>query len=260
MHQNLYRAIQKACCHISVELDGDLISEGSGFAFLKTGQVITAAHVVTGRMPIQESDYLDSKIRVYCKFPDRPLEEYRVNTCGLNIHIPAVAKSLQIDIATLHPKIPSPQDVPFLVANTNPPQLGELVFAAGYSDELSTPFQLDELIPGGKETLNKVTRSSHSGYLTDFGGPIIKHGFVGNVIHAETKYNGNKELHVELFYIDNSMHSGASGGPICNAHGECVGIITQRSVTSASQEDAPKLVVPSGCTIGIGLQPLRAWS
>lgn len=260
MHHNLYRAIQAACCHISVELDGELISEGSGFAFLKTGQVVTAAHVVTGRMPILESDYRDPKTRIYCKFPDRPTEEYRVNTCGLTIRMPAVENSLQIDIATLQPVNPPEKEVPFLIANTNPPNLGELVFAAGYSDELSTPFQLDELIPGGRETLNRVARSSHSGYLADLGGPIIKRGFIGNVIRAETKYNGNKELHVELFYIDNSVHSGASGGPICNVHGEAVGIITKRSVTSASQDSAPGIVVPSGCTIAIGLQPLRVWS
>ena len=259
MHQNLYRAINAACCHISVLLDDELISEGSGFAFLSTGQVITAAHVVTGRMPILESDFRDPKQRIFCKFPGRPQQEYSVNTCGLDIRIPGFSKSLQVDIATLQPKQIT-QDVPFLVANTNPPQLGEIVFAAGYSDELSAPFQLDELIPGGKEMLNQAAQSAHTGYLADLGGPIIKRGVIGNVIRGQARIGNERELHIELFYIDNSIHSGASGGPICNAHGEAVGVITKRAVTSASQESAPNIVVPSGCTIGIGLQPLRVWS
>jgi Trypsin-like peptidase domain len=260
MHQNLYRAINAACCHISVMLGEELISEGSGFAFLGTGQVITAAHVITGRMPIVESDFRDPQLRIYCKFPRRPQQEYLVNTCGLNVRIPGFNKSLQVDMGILQPKQKLVQDIPFLVANTNPPQLGELVFAAGYSDELSAPFQLDELIPGGKDTLNQVAQSAHTGYLAELGGPIIKRGVIGNVIRAEAMIGNAKELHIELFYIDNSIHSGASGGPICNVHGEAIGIITKRSVTSASQEAAPNIVVPSGCTIGIGLQPLRVWS
>ena len=259
MHRNLYQAINAACCHISVMLGDELISEGSGFSFLAAGQVITAAHVITGRMPIIESDFRDPAVRIYCKFPGRPQQEYAVNTCGLDVQVPGFNKSLQVDMATLLPKQQPVQDVPFLIANTNPPQLGELVFAAGYSDELSAPFRLDELIPGGMDALNRAAQSAHTGYLADIGGPIIKRGFIGNVVRGQAQI-GNKELHIELFYIDNSIHSGASGGPICNVHGEAVGIITKRSVTSASQEVAPNIVVPSGCTIGIGLQPLRMWS
>lgn len=260
MYHNLYSAINAACCHISVMLGEELISEGSGFAFLSTGEVITAAHVITGRMPILEADFRDPRQRIYCKFPNRPQQEYLVNTCGLNVRIAGLSKSLQVDVATLMPTQQLARDIPFLVANSNPPQLGELVFAAGYSDELTAPFQLDELVPGGKDTLNQVTQSAHTGYLADLGGPIIKRGVIGNVIRGEANLANGKELQIELFYIDNSIHSGASGGPICNVHGEAVGIITKRSVTSASQEAAPNIVVPSGCTIGIGLQPLRVWS
>jgi hypothetical protein len=260
MHQNLYKAIHAACCHIGVTIHDELISEGTGFAFLGNGQVLTAAHVVTGRMPIAEKDYRDPDQRIFCKFPGRPQSEYLVGTCGFNIQVPGFSEILQIDMAMLYPKAPSPDVVPYLVANTNPPQLGELVFAAGYSDELTAPFQLDKLVPGGIATLNQVTQSAHTGYLTELGGPIIKRGVIGNITRAVTTYGAGKELYVDLFYIDNSVHSGASGGPVCNAHGEAVGIITQRSITSASQEVAPGIVVPSGCTIGIGLQPLRALS
>ena len=54
------------------------------------------------------------------------------------------------------------------------------------------------------------------------------------------------------------MHSGASGGPVINKSGDAVGIITQRAVTSASQKEAPSLSIPSGSTVAISIQPLKA--
>lgn len=35
---------------------------------LPNGQVITAAHVVTGRFPIRHSDYIDPALKIFCKF------------------------------------------------------------------------------------------------------------------------------------------------------------------------------------------------
>ncbi|RZZ84910.1 S1 family peptidase [Pseudoxanthomonas winnipegensis] len=258
MFHSLYSSLKSACCHIVVLLDEEIISEGSGFAFLENGAVMTAAHVVTGRMPIRKEDYLDPKQKIFCKFPGRPQSEYSVALCGLNIRVPGFQDDFQIDMAFLDPIEKSMEKVPHLNANTNPPQLGEMVFVAGYSDELSAPFGLDALLQDGTDALNKINRSTASGYLADMGGPIIKQGVIGNIIRAEVGYGGGQQLDVDLFYIDNSVHSGASGGPVCNLHGEAVGIITRRAVTSASQSEAPGLKIPSGCTIGIGLQPLRA--
>jgi len=261
MHRDLYDSIHSACCHIVVTVSGEKVSEGSGFAFLPSGEVLTAAHVVTGRLPILEKDYRDPNQKVLCKFPGRPEQEYNVALCGVNIEISGVKDPLQIDLAVLVPKVPVTGGVPHLLASTTPPALGERVFAAGYSDELTAPFGIDRFVTDGIAALNRACVSSHDGYLTDFGGPIIKQGFVGNVTRGIATYGPERnELHVELFYIDNAVHSGASGGPICNAKGDAVGLITERSVTSASQERAPGIVVPSGCTIGIGLQPLRAFA
>jgi hypothetical protein len=259
MYQSLYENIQASCCHISVSVSGELVSEGTGFAFLPEGEVLTAAHVVTGRTPIKEEDYLDPNQRIFCKFPGHPEAEYKVNICGMNVLVPSFREAIQVDLAILSPIKKPAKMMRFLVANTNPPGLGQTVFVAGYSDELTAPFGVDRLTTGGQSGLSQVTRSSHGGYMTDLGGPIIKRGVIGNIVRAVCGYeNNSKELHIELFYIDNSVHSGASGGPVCNESGEAIGIISQRSVTSASQEDAPKLKVPSGCTIGIGLNPLKA--
>jgi S1-C subfamily serine protease len=65
-------------------------------------------------------------------------------------------------------------------------------------------------------------------------------------------------VEVDVFYMDNGVNHGASGGPIVNENGEVIGVISQRAITSASQESVPNLMVPSGATIGLSLHPLEA--
>ncbi len=212
-----------------------------------------------GVFRLQSEDYQDPAQRILCKFPGQPHREYSVAICGIDIEVDGFLKKLQLDLAILTPSSPLIGHVPHLIASTQPPQLGELVFAAGYSDEVKAPFGIDLLVPGGRSALNSAAQSTHDGYLTDLGGPIIKQGVIGHLTRAiASQKDSSQELQVEQFYIDNQIHSGASGGPVCNVHGHAVGVVTQRSVTSASQAQAPGLIIPSGCTVGLGLQPLRA--
>ena len=88
-----------------------------------------------------------------------------------------------------------------------------------------------------------------------FRTPTIPGRFTHRVINAS---NSNIDLSCDIFYLDNAMHSGASGGPVINKSGDAVGIITQRAVTSASQKEAPSLSIPSGSTVAISIQPLKA--
>lgn len=54
MFKNLYEKIQRCCGYVTVFEGDEVISEGTCFSFTDTGEVITAAHVVTGRMPIKK--------------------------------------------------------------------------------------------------------------------------------------------------------------------------------------------------------------
>ena len=56
MFKNLYEKIQRCCGYVTVFEGDEVISEGTCFSFTDTGEVITAAHVVTGRMPIKKED------------------------------------------------------------------------------------------------------------------------------------------------------------------------------------------------------------
>ncbi|MDQ1092425.1 hypothetical protein QE400_001838 [Xanthomonas sacchari] len=257
MLNKLYEKVSTSCCYITVFLGNEKISEGSGFAYTSTGEVLTAAHVVTGRWPIQAEDYRATDQRIFCKFPGVPLAEYKTVFCAITVDVQLFSEPIQLDIAILLPKRPFVEAVSHLRALLHPPRLGERVFVAGYSDELVLPFQFDKLLTKSGEGVAAYLEAMDKGYMADMTGPLIKQGHVGNIrrVISENTQTGDR-IECDFMYIDNSMHSGASGGPVFNENGDAVGIITKRAVTSASQEHYPKLEVPSGCTIGLGLQPI----
>ncbi|MDA3807028.1 MAG: serine protease [Thiomicrorhabdus sp.] len=258
MYKDLYEKIQKCCGYVTVLLDDEIISEGTCFTFTPDGEVITAAHVVTGRVPIKSEDYSDPNVKIYIKFTGRPLMEYRVSFCSLSIQCEAFTEVVQLDIAALTPKQKQEQTFPYLPASFTSPHLGQQVFLSGFSDDLSLPFNLDKIADKSVPGMQEFFSSMKKGYMADMMGPLIKRAIVANHrrIHASnSKQNINVEA--DVFYLDNGVNSGASGGPVVNENGEAIGVITQRAVTSASQESVPNLKVPSGATIALSLHPME---
>jgi len=258
MFTSLYNKVSPSCCYITVFVGDELISEGTGFAYCPAAEVLTAAHVVTGRWPIRRADHQDPNQRIFCKFPGIPVLEYRVFFCCIEIEVPGFLQRAQIDMALLAPKLPPPQSIPFLQALANPPSLGEKVFMAGYSEELQLPFQVDKLLPRDMNGVSDFIAAMKTGYMADMTGPMIKQGHVGNIrrVIAEDTQLGHK-VECDFMYIDNSMHPGASGGPVFNEAGDAVGIISQRATTSVEAGESGKVYVPAGSTVAISLAPLE---
>jgi S1-C subfamily serine protease len=252
-----YNKINSACCWIGVFLKDESISTGTGFSAAPDGLVITAAHVITGRLPIREEDYRDPDQKILCKFPGHEVQEYLVAYCGINVEGKFFEKPLQIDLAFLVPKNPIGSNFPYLPTLTSPPQLGEEVLMAGFSDELALPFNFTSHLSSSLKGMPDFLKAMENGYTADMGGLIIKRGHVANskCIIAEDD-SRNEKIECQIMYIDNGMHSGASGGPLVSAAGEVVGVIVERSITSASQDESPTLKVPAGSTVALGLQPL----
>lgn len=258
MYKKLYDKINEATCFITVFLGEERISSGTGFCFRADGQVITAAHVVTGRFPIRYEDYSDPNVRIYAKFKGIPVLEYKVGFCSVTIEVKSFKSPIQIDVALLTPKVALTHELNNLPAKIEPPKLGEEVFLAGFSDELKLPFLVDELLDRKTAGAQEFFDAMHKGYMADMTGPLIKRAVVGNQRRIITS-DSETEITIEcdVLYLDNGMHYGASGGPIVNKNGEAVGVIVQRAVTDASQDDVPKINVPSGSTIGLSLQPVE---
>jgi|TARA_R110000751_G_scaffold280072_4_gene382549 hypothetical protein len=259
MHKEIYEKIQSCCGYVTVVLDGEVISQGTCFAFTSDGEVVTAAHVVTGRVPIRHEDYSDPNAKIFVKFSGRPVLEYRVSFCGLNIQCAAFTEMIQIDIAALAPKEKQDEEFTFLPARMMSLSLGQQVFISGFSDDLSLPFNIDRVVNNDFPGMQGFISAMKEGYMADMMGPLIKRAAVGNhrKIVAEDS-NQNIAIEVDMFYLDNGVNSGASGGPVVNEDGEAIGVISQRAVTSASQKSAPGLKVPAGATIALSLHPMNA--
>lgn len=77
-------------------------------------------------------------------------------------------------------------------------------------------------------------------------------GFTDDII-IDLGNTENFKLVVGVDYIDNGMHSGASGGPVVNSECEVIGVISKRAVTriSSSNREIPILEIPSGSTLSV---------
>jgi hypothetical protein len=257
---DLYAKIRRATAHILVLQEGEKISEGSGFCFLPSGEILTAAHTIAGGFPVRDGELVDPNRRIVVRLFEQNISmDYKPAVCPIQIsfQIPGV-KPLQLDIAIIVPAEAPQVKFEHLVADTNPVQLGDEMYFGGYSDEVKFPFAFDRNIDSAVEGMDAFRRQFGQGIKTLMAGPMIKHGIVGNVMLATAGFGGEDLLNVSAFYLDNQIHSGASGGPIVCRDGRAKGIIVSRSLTTANREDGAKLQVPSGSTWGISLDVLRA--
>jgi S1-C subfamily serine protease len=79
---------------------------------------------------------------------------------------------------------------------------------------------------------------------------MIKSGMVGYQA-GFTLESPALKLSGDVVYVDNALHSGASGGPVVDEKAEIVGILTERAITSVAFRETPDLRVPSGSNVAI---------
>ncbi len=230
----------------------EIISTGSGVIINSKGDVLTAAHVVTTRLPVRPEDVEDPEIRILIGNVN-----YKPMYCGITISTQYLRKPISIDLAILTPSLPQ-SNMPFLPINEGEPPIGSKVLMAGFSDEIELPFSFDRIIDYQHPLLKEIPSALQS------SGPILKNifgimrrqlliksGMIGKTFGFNFSDSKNNSYSGNLLYIDNVMHSGASGGPIVNDKPEIIGIITERAITSVPYEETPKLKVPSGSTVAI---------
>lgn len=257
MHQRVCRHIKNCCYSIKVFLDDELISQGSAFSFLASGQLLTAGHVITGRFPIRQTDVRDSRVSIYGQASGGSLGQYAVAFCGIAIEVDGLGHPLQIDIGVLTPKVEPSSPVPFLpTLATRSPEVGEQVLIAGFSEEVELPFSVDRAIDKSLPGTSEFLRAMQLGYEAQMGSIMIKSAMIGNVRSFEASSSRTQEsVKGDVFYMDNSLHFGASGGPVVTTSGEAIGIVSERAVTDVSTGGQVQKV-PSGSAVAISARTL----
>ena len=240
--------------------DNEVISEGTGFSFLATGEILTAAHTLAGGWPIKPGEIDEADRKIVVRFVNQGIQAvYKpaISPIVLQFNSAQIAP-ITLDIGIAVPVTPFSAPIEFLPAQTTPLAIGDDVMLAGYSDEVAFPFDADRKMSHAVVGMDEFKSQFKTGIKRLIAGPMIKRGMVGNVTHGSAAFDGQPVAACTWFYVDNSMHSGASGGPIVDDNGEARGIIIRRSTTSVTKIDGASELVPSGSTLGIGLDILRA--
>jgi hypothetical protein len=251
---NLYDKIRRSLAHILVLKDGEVVSKGSGFCFRPTGEILTAAHTAIGGFPVTEKDYAETKRIIVARLVHQEKAlQYRIAICPFEIEHTGTAMSpLQLDIAILTPANSQHASFEYLPPSLEPPQLGDELFFAGYSDEVEFPFGVDRLLSSNAVGIDDFRSEFDFDIKRVIAGPMIKRGTVGNAIRMTSK-SQHSETRVTSFYLDNQIHYGASGGPIVNRDGAAKGIILKRALTSTNDSEGTSIAIPSGSTLGVAL-------
>lgn len=251
----LSQLLRAATYIVEVYEGEEKISAGSAFCVAENGGLVTAAHVVTGRTPIRTSDWQDPSISIIARTSQGSFAQYRTPLCGVQVVFPGPLKEpLQIDLAVLSPIEPQ-SGVPYLNINYGLVPVGTQVLMAGFPDELELPlgwdkavnFDFDAIRQSAVQTRRHVDRARQL--------LMVKSGMIGhaNDLLIDPDGSGSRQLLLGIYYVDNVMHSGASGGPVINMEGQVVGVITKRAVTKVSYPDLPNpnKEVPSGSALAI---------
>ncbi len=233
---------------VSVRQDDEVVSQGTGVCINIFGDLLTAAHVVAGRLPVRSKDLVGISIRG--KSEGGKTASYSIAVCGFSIDVsPHLKDPITFDLAILKRDVPL-TDAHYLELDPTPPRVGLEVMMAGYSDEVSLPFAFEANIdmrhPGIAEYQREVKLA-----LSEMKFSMFKSGMVGRCYRVSFTDPKLGDITGHTFYVDNAMHSGASGGPVVDSECNLIGIITQRAITSFSTSENPGAQVPSGSAIAI---------
>jgi hypothetical protein len=128
---------------------------------------------------------------------------------------------------------------------------------AGFSEEMELPFNVDRILDRDFPEAKEFREAMRTGYMADLTDLLVKSGMLGNVFRVFAENTQQEErIEYDVICINNSMHSGAIGGPVFNEDGDAIGVVSQRAITRIDVGDE-KVHVPSGCTVAPSLAPLN---
>ncbi len=245
---SLCQLLQETTYLVFVLLDSnvgqpELISSGTAVAVNSRGDLLTAAHVVTTRLPVRAEDVHDPNLVILAKRKSGTFSRYSSPLCGLSVDLGKLLTGpLAVDLAVLRP-VEAQREVEFLPISTRAPIVGESVLMAGYPDDIELPFSFDQMLPASSIQAQAQRMSLEISKRL----MMIRSGMIGHSAGVTI----NQEYIGDFFHVDNVLHSGASGGPVLDSSGAILGIVTKRAVTRVPYEETPRLRVPSGAAVAI---------
>ena len=245
------KQLEKTTYLVVVTEDNKVVSSGSGVSINQNGFLLTAAHVLA-KIPVSKDYIAKSKETIFARTKSGSFKSYKTSLIGLTFTADFLRYPITIDLALLVPNLPA-KNIPFIPISNVDINVGLEILMAGFPDEMELPFSLDKIIDydyGNIKSQIPILQSIRQQLMIKSGIVGYRSNFTLNDTSNNAVYNGN------IIYMDNVMHSGASGGPVVDLKGTLIGIITERAITSVPFEENPKLKVPSGSAVAISAKTI----
>lgn len=240
-------------------------SAGSGVIVDENGTVLTAKHVIadekgnpfTGHILVSG---LNSGLQQY--IPVSPLD------LSFNFGPSVPFAPIEVDLCILKP-VQKIQNADYISLANEFPDMGDKVIMAGFPEDIDEPFYFlknqDTKNPDIKELLSLYQAK----FKHIFRQQMFKHAIVGNI--ASTVFNkvnveglkgwsGPRIINIDsrIYWLDNHLTYGGSGGPLVNKRCELIGIMTEKTFTSLKLKDSPNVMIPSGTGMALS-HKLISW-
>jgi len=230
-----------------------IVSSGTGTVVRGDGLILTAAHVL---MKEVKQPYLGN---IMVSHPLLGETEYEmVLKTALSFALPKTVgdylQSIELDLMLIKPKVFLGHEITFMPLAAEIATLGEDVIIAGYPDDTDLPFKIFERLNFNNPELAAV-RSDIQRMEGFFRLPLMKRamiGLVSNISFKDIRVNITglslpESINFEgaVYWLDNHLTYGGSGGPVVNKDGSLVGVVTEKAFT-ADKEKMIRKSVPSG--------------
>ena len=244
-----------------VVIDGNVVtSAGSGIVVKDDGTILTARHVI-----------VDEKGRTYTGHIlvsglNTGSQQYYPTVTpdfSFDMNIPNLMSRINLDICILKPVQPQ-ENIDYIPIANEFKDIGDDIIMAGFPEDITEPLHFFQKLNVNNPDIGKLLLEYEAKYKFLFRQLMFKHGIVGNrqtvvfnKVHLEklTGWTGPKTIKIKgaIYWTDNHLTYGGSGGPLVNDDCELIGIMTEKAFTKLKLDEPSDVKIPSGT--GMALSP-----
>lgn len=242
--------LKRALRHIIVSRNGQFVSTGSGVVVKEDGSILTAKHVLCPGAAGYECDKIIARsISDNLKYECTPCVSHDF-VLDFDSHF----HPIDPDLVILRPLVKLPKQEFVKLAPDIQPE-GTEVIMGGVPDDVRQIFDFDQLFDLSKPRMTELKLQYEANFSPFFMQSLFKSAMIGKTQHvvfnnidfSDKGIQGLDKISIKaaVYWLDNHLTYGGSGGPLVNLNGELVAIMTQKAFTAYPGNES-LTAIPSG--------------